>query len=476
MKDEDTWAPNAAVLADTSTSLEDGFRVPGAVRHSFVYVSTGPPVCHCERGGVAVSETSATQWRSRALQYLLAAFLAITGPVLAAGQPDTKLIGTGAVAPSEQGWSVALSADGNTAIVGGAVDNRLAGAAWVYTRRGNMWTQQGGKLVGTGAVGQAGQGISVALSADGNTAIVGGPYDDKNTGAAWVYFRKDDVWVQQGSKLVGSGAVGGAAQGSSVALSADGSIALVGGAEDDSYTGAVWVYSRSGGVWSQQGSKLVGTGAVGKAGQGASIALSADGNTAILGGVADDVNTGAAWIFIRARTVWSQQGHKLVGTGTVGNARQGHSVALSADGNTALVGGVGDNSYVGAVWVFTRARATWSQQGNKLVGAGAVGGASEGHSVALSADGNTAIVGGPHDNSYTGATWVYARIGNIWSQQGNKLVGIGAVGSARHGSSVALSANGSTAIVGGLADDRIMGAAWVHSRSDGVWTSQYLAY
>jgi hypothetical protein len=85
-------------------------------------------------------------------------------------------------------------------------------------------------------------------------------------------------------------------------------------------------------------------------------------------------------------------------------------------------------------------------------------------------------VGGPHDNSYTGAAWVYARVGNIWSQQGNKLVGTGAVGSARHGSSVALSANGSTAIAGGLADDRIMGAAWVHSRSEGVWTSQYLAY
>jgi hypothetical protein len=70
--------------------------------------------------------------------------------------------------------SVALSADGNTAIVGGYFDNNATGAAWVYTRSGGVWAQQGNKLVGTGAVGNAGQAYSVALSGDGNTAIMGG--------------------------------------------------------------------------------------------------------------------------------------------------------------------------------------------------------------------------------------------------------------------------------------------------------------
>jgi hypothetical protein len=54
---------------------------------------------------------------------------------------------------------------------------------------------------------------------------------------------------------------------------------------------------------------------------------------------------------------------------------------------------------------------------------GAVGIARQGHSVALSADGNSAIVGGPYDNSYIGAAWVYSRVGTVWSQRGNKLVG-----------------------------------------------------
>ena len=73
-----------------------------------------------------------------------------------------------------------------------------------------QFTQQGPKLVGTGAVGTAEQGYSVALSADGNTAIVGGPDDNSDTGAAWVYTRSGGVWTQQGSKLVGTGAVGAA--------------------------------------------------------------------------------------------------------------------------------------------------------------------------------------------------------------------------------------------------------------------------
>ncbi len=90
---------------------------------------------------------------------------------------------------AQQGFSVALSSDGNTAIVGGFADSSSAGAAWVFTRTGGVWAQQGAKLVGTGAVGNANQGRSVALSSDGNTAIVGGGNASVSVGAAWVFMR-----------------------------------------------------------------------------------------------------------------------------------------------------------------------------------------------------------------------------------------------------------------------------------------------
>jgi len=98
-------------------------------------------------------------------------------------QLGPKLVGTSALGAAEQGFSVALSADGSTAIVGAPDDNGNIGAAWVYTLSGGVWTQQA-KLAGTGKSGDAAQGWSVALSADGNTAIVGGYLDNNRMAAA----------------------------------------------------------------------------------------------------------------------------------------------------------------------------------------------------------------------------------------------------------------------------------------------------
>jgi hypothetical protein len=181
------------------------------------------------------------------------------------------------------------------------------------------------------------------------------------------------------------------------------------------------VFTRAGTGWSQQGPKLVGTGAAGTAAQGHSVALSADGTTLAVGGYSDNNDTGATWLFTRTGTVWSQQGPKLVGTGTGAagpNAYQGNSVALSADGSTLAEGGPNDNSRSGATWLFTRAGTVWSQQGPKLVGTGAAGtDASQGRSVALSADGTTLAVGGLGDNSRSGATWVFSTASSPLAQR-----------------------------------------------------------
>ena len=291
-------------------------------------------------------------------------------------QQGAKLVGTGAAAgDANQGGSVALSSDGNTALVGAGVDDNGAGAAWVFTRSGRRWTQQGPKLVGTGAVGDASQGASVALSSDGNTALVGGSTTDnvRRGGGVGVHALGDDLdpagpearrHRRRRRRPAGleRGAVGRREHGARRRPRAT------------TCEGAAWVFTRSGTTWTQQGPKLVGTGAVGDAVQGASVALSADGNTALVGGSGDTRRiVGAAWVFTRSGTTWTQQGPKLVGTGAVGDADQGYSVALSSDGNTALVGGPGDDTdAVGAAWVFTRSRGRWTQQGPKLVGTGAV--------------------------------------------------------------------------------------------------------
>lgn len=388
---------------------------------------------------------------------------AVTATLYPTTQQGNKLVGTGS-SVTKEGNSVSISADGNTAVVGGPGYGTNNGAIWVYTRSGGTWTQQGAVLVGTGATGGAYQGSAVSISADGNTILLGGYYDNSGQGAVWVFTRTGGIWTQQGSKLVGTGAIGAAYQGGSVSLSADGNTAIVGGDMDNSDTGAAWVFTRSAGIWTQQGSKLVGIGAVGRSWQGCSASISADGNTAIMGGYQDNGDVGAVWVFTRSGGTWTQQGSKLVGTGYINGADgvlQGYSVSLSADGNTVIIGAPADNSDAGAAWIFKRSGGIWTQQGNKLVGTGASGTSYQGTSVSISADGNTAIIGGYRDNSPVGAAWVFTRSGGTWIQQGSKLVGAGSVGAAYQGWSVALSANGSTAIVGGPDDNSYIGAAWV---------------
>jgi Ca2+-binding RTX toxin-like protein len=384
-------------------------------------------------------------------------------------QQGPKLTGSGEIGTGLFGQSVALSADGNTALVGGPFDNSLAGAAWVFTRTGGVWTQQGAKLTPNDESGGGIFGFDVALSADGNTALIGGYLDNGLVGAAWVFTRTAGVWTQQGAKLTGSGATGPSGFGSSVALSADGNSAVIGGYFDNSGVGAGWVFTRIAGVWTQQGAKLTANDEVGNANFGISVAVSPDGNTALFGGPSDDrslsnnIPVGAAWVFVRAAGVWTQQGAKLIGGGATSPSGFGTSVASSADGNTALVGGPSDSGGVGAAWVFTRSAGVWTQQGAKLTandetGLGQFGNAN---GLALTADGNTAVIAGPGDSSFVGAAWVFTRSAGVWTQQGAKLTGSGETGPGQFGNSVASSSDASTVLIGGTGDNGDVGAAWV---------------
>jgi hypothetical protein len=223
------------------------------------------------------------------------------------------------------------------------LDNDKTGAVWIFTKKSDgTWHQQGNKLIGTGAVGKASQGISLQLSANGNYLIVGGHTDSFNVGASWIFTRKGDIWEQQGPKLVGTGRhshlyIG---LGRNVSINADGTTAIVAGNQDNNLTGASWIFTRNGDNWTQQGPKLVGTGGIrGPTNQGMGVSVSADGNTAIVGGIGDNNNIGASWLFQRKQGNWAQHNSKLVGSQPTENSQQGMGVALSADGQTAIVGG-----------------------------------------------------------------------------------------------------------------------------------------
>ena len=358
------------------------------------------------------------------------------------------------------GYSVALSADGNTALIGAPADHAHQAGVWMFTRSGPTWKQQGPELPieeeegGSGEQctsenAECGFGRSVALSADGNTALVGAPTDHAHRGAVWVFTRSGGTWSRAVELTGGEGERDAGRFGAAVALSADGDIALVGAPADRVHHGAAWVFTRSGASWTQPGVEIPGWEEDGSAGFGRSVALSAAGDTALIGGRSDNGAIGAAWVFTSAGSAWRQQGSKLTGSDESGAARFGNSVALSALGNTALIGGPTDAGDAGAAWVFTRTGSTWQQQGPKLAADDELGEGRFGSSVALSGDGEVALIGAPHDG-VAGAVWVFTRSGASWAQQGPKLESPPESSSAGDfGAGVALSTSGATALVGG---------------------------
>jgi hypothetical protein len=387
-----------------------------------------------------------------------------------------KLTGTGASGevPPLFGISTALSADGNTALIAGTADGNFRGAVWVFTRVGAEWLQQGEKLTGD-SEGEPAQeqcaeepgesedctfGISVAISADGNTALIGDPSASTRHGTAIVFSRSGSTWKQIAT-LAGGNESDEGRFGKSVALSADGATALIGDPSGEGGHGVAWVFSRSGSVWSTPGQPIWARSEPGTPHVGRSVALSADGNTALIGAPADDHGVGSARVFARVGSTWTPEGEPLTGQNELGEARFGRTVALSGDGATALISGPSDNDGFGAVWVFTRSGAAFTPQGGKLIGSKASGEAHFGYSAALSSDGNTALIGAPREHTGTGAVSVLKRSGSAWTEMGEQLAGAEASGKGWSGAAVALSGDGETALIGAPRDGGRAGAAWV---------------
>ncbi len=357
------------------------------------------------------------------------------------------------------GASIALSADGNTLAVGAPLEDsgtaginitpdelaQNAGAVYVFTGAAGVWSQQAYiKALNSGAGDNF--GVSVALSSDGNTLAVGAHLEDSNTtgigttnnelapdaGAAYVFTRSPTgVWSQQ-AYVKASDTASGDNFGFSVALSGDGSTLAVGAPLEDSGTaadaGAAYIFTRAAGVWTEQAYiKALNP----EAGDefGSSVALSGDGNTLAVGAPFEDSGTtgiggtpnelatdaGAAYVFSRSGTTWTQQAYvKASNTGAGDNF--GGSVALSSNGNALMVGAINEDGSAtgiggtsnelaaasGAVYAYTRSGTVWTPQSYvKASNTGA--GDGFGVSVALSSSGSTRAIGAQfEDGNATG--------------------------------------------------------------------------
>ena len=404
-------------------------------------------------------------------------------------------------------------------------------------------------------------GYSVSLSTDGNTMAVGAYGEDSNatgingdqtdnsftglnsyTGAVYVFTRSGASWSQQ-AYLKASNTDNGDVFGSSVSLSSDGNTLAISATGEDSNatgvdgdqtdnsaaaSGATYVFVHSGTSWSQQAYIKASNAGVSD-GFGSSVSLGEDGNTLAIGATSEDSNAtgingdqtnntaaiaGAAYVYIRSGTSWSQQAY-IKASNTDAGDHFGLIVSLSTDGNTLAVsaqseasnasginGDQTDNSVAdsGAAYVFVRSGVNWSQQAY-IKASNAEANEYFSYSMNLSADGNTLAVGTPYEDSNAvgingdqtnnsavtaGAAYVFSRTGTSWSQQAY-IKASNAEANDWFGVMLSLSANGNTLAVGGSNDDSNAtgingdqanntvtgsGAVYVFERSGTSWSQQ----
>ena len=415
-------------------------------------------------------------------------------------------------------------------------------------------------------------GNAVAISADGNTVLVGAPHESSAargingdagdnsmyaSGAAYVFVRRGDAWVQH-AYVKASNAGQSDLFGMNVALSADGNTMAVsapwersaatginGDQNDDSLpqAGAVYVFTRAGDSWSQQAYiKASNTGRRAKEGEsvgegdqfGSSLALSGDGNTMAVGAPTEDSaatgingdqaddsaqSAGAVYVFTRTGSTWTQQAY-VKGSNTEAGDLFGYDVSLSEDGNTLVAPGYDEDgpgrgvnvdqgngvNGSGAIYVFSRVGTDWRQDAY-LKGSRSEGNDALGFSVAISGDGSTIVAGAgdesclvgginpqgcdtdkPEDASggTAGAAYVWVRSGGTWTEQAFIKASNPDLQDS-FAANLAVSRDGSTLLVGAAMEDSRArgingeqqddsttesGAAYLFRRSGTTWSQQ----
>ncbi len=356
----------------------------------------------------------------------------------------TELAAPDGIAGDTFGESVAVS--GNTAVVGAphAANNR--GAVYVFVNHGAGWVLQQ-ELTASNGKGNDQFGYSVALS--GDVALIGANNGTQNTGAAYVFLRTAGVWTQQ-QELSASDAQTGDKFGSSVAL--NGATALIGAPAktvgSNQLQGAAYVFTASGGTWSQSAELTASDGA---AGDRFGSAMSANGNIALIGAPYRNVQQGAAYIFSVSGMSWTQVQDFAAWDGLPSDYF-GSSVSVS--GNLGIVGSQ-RSAAPGFAYLGTSIAGVFSQW-VELTASDGVTGDIFGASVAVS--GNTAVVGAPFKNSGQGAVYTFVNGAGSGSQQQELTTSDGLAGD-RFGSSVSVS--GSAIVAGASYKNSQQGAAYV---------------
>lgn len=326
----------------------------------------------------------------------------------------SEAVVTAADAAAGDAFGYTIAVDGGTTVIGAASSGAGvgSGSAYVFTGSGPTWSQQA-ELVAPDADPADAFGDSVAI--DANTIVVGAPGDDaagSGAGAAYVFVRTAGAWSVQ-TKLVAADAAPDDTFGSSVSV--DGNTVVVGAiGEGGDFSGAVYVFVRSGSTWTQQ-AKVRAADAAPIDLFGRSVSVRA--NTLAVGSPNDShsVNfAGSAYVFTRVGTTWTQRA-KIVAPDAVVGDFFGWSVSLATGSLLATAYAADDTR--GSAYVFRGANAAWTLEAEVQAADGVAG---DLFGISGSIDGDTIVLGAPWsatNGEQSGAAYVFRRTGTSWTQR-----------------------------------------------------------
>ncbi|MCP4130854.1 MAG: hypothetical protein GY754_07715 [bacterium] len=337
----------------------------------------------------------------------------------------TKLRRSDPQSYSSYGDSASISSDGSVVVIGAPYgDSRIkdSGCAYVFRKSGDTWNET--KLAASDADDDDRFGGSVAISSNGNVIIVGANSDRDigvQAGSAYIYKWDGSSW--QETKIVPSDSAKYIHFGSSVAISSDGDVAVVSAPcynNSDSPTGSVYIFKDNGNSWEE--TKLKASDDNEYNGFGDSLSISSDGNTIVVGAHRDDENdkieSGSMYIYKWSGSSWEET--KIFTDDSIDYYHFGASVSISSDGNSIIVGAPGTyRSYIktnisGFAYVYKWDGSSWNS--TKLSPSNGAVDDHFGASVAISSDGEKAVVSSPRSNSKHSLVYVYEWDGATWGE------------------------------------------------------------
>ncbi|MGB1296080.1 MAG: hypothetical protein ACPG6V_11420 [Flavobacteriales bacterium] len=306
-------------------------------------------------------------------------------------------------------------------------------------------------------------GNDVDFSTDGSRLIVGSYWDDSKKGSAYIYHNDGSGWVVE-QQIFPPSASNNDLFGTSTQISGDGSTVVVGAIHANT-KGEAYVYTRTGTTWTLQATL---TPPVSENVREFGItSITPDGNTIVIGAYSGTLASipGKGFVYKRTGTSWSQT--QILNSGTSGADDFGSSVRISADGNVLVIGAQ-YQSTMGAAYIYTfdSQNQNWVQT-QSITASDISADDYYGSSVTLSADGGTIVVGAIGNDNWKGAAYVYTRNGNTWGNE-VKLVPADVADDDNFGIYSSISNDGTALIVSAFGDFGL-GYAYVYEYDGTDW-------